>query len=96
MSDPVSRFSGALWLALGALGAGLVIAAMVQVFVGLAPLHKLRAALGKVRSGEMQRLDGEFPAEIMPLVAEFNTVLAQNAEVVERARTQGEATSRMP
>lgn len=88
MSEPVSRFSGALWLALGALGAGLVIAAMVQVLVGLAPLQKLRAALGKVRSGEMQRLDGEFPAEIMPLVAEFNTVLAQNAEVVERARTQ--------
>jgi signal transduction histidine kinase len=72
----------------GALGAGLVIAAMVQVLVGLAPLQKLRAALGKVRSGEMQRLDGDFPAEIMPLVAEFNTVLAQNAEVVERARTQ--------
>ncbi len=45
-------------------------------------------ALGKVRSGETQRLEGEFPVEIMPLVEEFNTVLAQNAEVVERARTQ--------
>jgi signal transduction histidine kinase len=88
MSAPVARFSGALWLALGVLGIGLVVAALVQVFVGLAPLRKLHAALGKVRSGETPQLDGDFPAEIMPLVDEFNTVLAQNAEVVERARTQ--------
>jgi signal transduction histidine kinase len=33
-------------------------------------------------------MEGTFPSEIMPLVNEFNTVLAQNAEVVERARTQ--------
>ena len=87
MSQPVSRFSGAQWLALGALGAGLVTAAMVQVFVGLAPLQKLLAAPGKVRSGETQRLEGEFPTEVMPLVAEFNTVVAENADVVGRART---------
>lgn len=88
MSEPVARFSGALWVALGVLGMGLVVAALVQVFVGLAPLRKLHAALGKVRSGETPRLNGDFPAEIMPLVEELNTVLAQNAEVVERARTQ--------
>ncbi len=87
MVEPVERFAGALWLALGVLGGGLVIAALVQVFVGLAPLRKLRAALGQVRSGQTQRLEGEFPAEITPLIEEFNTVLAQNAEVVERART---------
>ncbi|MEF8767669.1 MAG: sensor histidine kinase [Candidatus Accumulibacter phosphatis] len=88
MTEPVSRFSGALWLALGVLGGGLVIAALVQVFIGLAPLRKLHTALGKVQSGEMQHLDGDFPAEIMPLVDQFNAVLVQNAEVVERARTQ--------
>lgn len=88
MSGPVSRFGGALWLALGILGSGLVLAALIQVYVGLAPLRKLRAALGEVRSGETQRLDGDFPVEIMPLIEEFNSVLAQNAAVVERARTQ--------
>jgi signal transduction histidine kinase len=87
MSEPVSRFSGVLWLALGVLGAGLVVAALVQVFVGLAPLRALRDALGKVRNGETQQLEGNFPAEIMPLVEEFNSVLTQNADVVERART---------
>ncbi|WP_353850004.1 hypothetical protein [Accumulibacter sp.] len=79
MSEPVARFSDALWVALGVLGMGLVVAVLVQVFVGLAPLRKLHAALGKVRSGETPRLNGDFPAEIMPLVEELNTVLAQNA-----------------
>ncbi len=88
MLEPARRFDGALWLALGILAAGLVVAALVQVFVGLAPLRKLRAALGRVRDGDAQRLEGRFPSEITPLVDEFNTVLAQNAEVVERARTQ--------
>lgn len=88
MSEPVSRFSGALWLALGLLGIGMAVAALVQVFVGLAPLRKLRDALGKLRSGEAQRLEGHFPAEVMPLIEDFNSVLARNTEVVERARTQ--------
>lgn len=87
MSEPVARFSGSLWLALGLLGAGLVTAALVQVFIGLAPLRTLHIALGRVRSGETRQLEGAFPQEIMPLIEEFNIVLTQNAEVVERART---------
>jgi signal transduction histidine kinase len=87
MAEPVSRFNGALWLALGVLGAGLVLAAVVQVSVGLSPLRALRTALAKVRGGETQRLAGDFPVEVMPLVDEFNSVLTQNAAVVERART---------
>src|SRR5690606_28418175 len=40
-----------------------------------------------VREGRSTAIDGRFPAEIQPLVAEFNAVLARNAEVVTRART---------
>ena len=87
MAEPVSRFNGALWLALGVLGAGLVLAAVVQVSVGLSPLRTLRTALARVRAGETPRLAGYFPIEVMPLVEEFNTMLAHNAAVVERART---------
>lgn len=86
MEEPMDRLNSTLWLALGILAAGLVLAAMVQVRVGLAPLHRLRTALARVHSGEAHRLEGDFPAEIMPLVNEFNTVLGHNAEVVERAR----------
>src|SRR5690606_30465484 len=88
MDEPVARFRSALWLALGALAAGLVLAAVMQVRVGLAPLRSLRAALAAVHGGATQRLEGNFPGEVMPLVDEFNRVLAQKAGVVERARTQ--------
>ncbi len=86
--EPVARFDGVLWLTLGALGGGLAIAALMQVLVGLAPLRKLRIALGRVREGDAKQLEGAFPTELMPLVEEFNSVLTQNAEGVERARTQ--------
>jgi len=88
MNEPVERFGGTLWLALGILGAGLIVTAVLQVAVGLAPLRHLRKALGAVRNGDAQQLEGDFPVEIRALVDEFNTVLRQNAEVVARARTQ--------
>lgn len=88
MTGPVADFKGHLWLALGILGTGLTFAALMQVFVGLAPLRSMREALKRVRHGEARSMEGTFPDEIMPLVNEFNTVLAQNAEVVERARRQ--------
>ncbi|MCB8745647.1 sensor histidine kinase [Rhodoferax sp. U2-2l] len=87
MLEPVAQFSGTMWLALAALAGGLVVAAVVQVLVGLAPLRALRHALGRVRSAETQLLEGDFPLEVMPLIDDFNNVLVQNAEVVERART---------
>lgn len=88
LTEPIERFSGMLWLALCVLGAGLIFAAVVQVVVGLAPLQRLHKSLAAVRNGQTQRLEGDFPVEIKPLVEEFNTVLTQNAEVVTRARTQ--------
>jgi signal transduction histidine kinase len=87
MLEPVARFDGLLWLALGILAAGLMLAAVVQVRVGLAPLRTLQSALGKVRQAETQRLEGAFPMEIMPLIDDFNKVLAHNADVVARARS---------
>lgn len=87
MVEPVAHFQGMLWLALGLLGLGLALAALVQVFVGLAPLNRLRDGLARIRNAESQHLEGAYPAEIMPLVNEFNSVLTHNDEVVKRART---------
>lgn len=85
--EPVAQFTSTLWLALAVLAAGLVVAAGVQVWVGLAPLRALRRALGQIHSGKTQRLEGQFPMEVTPLIDDFNQVLAQNAQVMERART---------
>lgn len=88
MSEPVTAFSRMLAISLVVLGAGLVAAAALQVWVGLAPLRRMRAALAAVREGSARRVAGTFPAEVQPLVDELNTVLAHDEERVSRARTQ--------
>lgn len=87
MVAPVRRLTGLLVAALVVLGLGLIIAAVVQVRIGLAPLYQLQRALAAVRGGRAGQVEGQFPVEIQPLISDFNTVLGENAEVVERART---------
>jgi signal transduction histidine kinase len=84
----VADFKGVLTASLLVLGTLLVLAALAQVAVGLSPLRALQGALGRVREGQDARLSGAFPAEVQPLIDDFNSVLDRNAEVVTRARTQ--------
>ena len=88
MAEPIEHFDQMLWLALGLLGGGLALSAVIQVLIALLPLRRMQGALAAVRSGQTNRLEGQFPQEVRPLVEDFNSVLTQNAEVVERARTQ--------
>jgi signal transduction histidine kinase len=88
LAEAVERFNGVLAASLAGLGVLLALAALAQVAVGLAPLKTMQRGLQRVRSGEEQRLVGRFPAEVQPLIDEFNGVLDRNAEVVERARAQ--------
>lgn len=85
---PVAAFQQELWLSLAVLGLGLMLAALMQVWVGLAPLKELRLKLQQLRAGGIEQLTGNFPQEIMPLVEDFNSVLEQNATMVTRAQTQ--------
>lgn len=88
LEEPLRNFHGILVLSLGVLAAGLIAAALLQVRVGLAPLDRLRGRLADVREGRSRSLEGVFPAEVQPLVDEFNGVLAHDTEVLTRARTQ--------
>ncbi len=88
LTEPLARFNTQLLLALAILAFGLSIAAVMQVLVGLHPLARLQRALGQVRDGTAPVVAGHFPSEVQPLVDDFNDVLARNAEVVARARTQ--------
>jgi len=88
IEEPIERFTKLLWLALGALALGLATAVAVQLQLAMRPLAALRRRLGAVRRGEATQLAGRFPAELQPLVDEFNHVLGANAEMVQRARTQ--------
>jgi signal transduction histidine kinase len=87
-AQAIDRFRGVLALSLLILLALLALAALAQVLVGLAPLRALQRSLMDVREGRAQRLQGRFPSEVQPLINDFNQVLATNAEVVARARTQ--------
>jgi signal transduction histidine kinase len=84
----VRGFNQILALSLAGLALLLVVAALAQVTVGLAPLRALQRALNQVRDGQAPRLQGVFPDELQPLVQDFNAVLDRNAEATARARTQ--------
>ena len=86
--DAVARFNGVLAASLSGLLGLLCLAAVAQVAVGLSPLRAVQRALAAVRDGAQHRLSGSFPAELQPLVDDFNAVLDRNAEIVARARTQ--------
>lgn len=82
----VADFSGQLALFLAILAAALLLAAWLQVSLGLKPLRTLQASLKAVREGRAQRLQGAYPSEVEPLAQGFNRVLDQNEQVVARAR----------
>lgn len=84
----VRDFNRSLALSLLGLGILLVLAALAQVAVGLAPLKTLQGALNRVRAGQAPRLQGQFPRELQPLTDDFNAVLDNNAAATARARTQ--------
>ena len=87
MDEEIQSFNTWLFVSMAAMGAGLLIALLIQVRFGLRPLERVRDALAQIRSGRVTRLDGEFPQEIEPLANELNSLLEGNREVIERART---------
>ena len=82
-----SRFGVTIVIALILVGAGLVAVVLVQVRVGLQPVFKLRRELANVRTGKIERLEGEYPIELAPLAGELNALVSHNQDVVERQRT---------
>jgi signal transduction histidine kinase len=87
MEADIKSFNGTVFTAMAAMGAGLLIALLIQVRFGLRPLDGVRRALAQIRSGKATRLEGSFPSEIEPLAEEINSLLEGNREVLERART---------
>jgi signal transduction histidine kinase len=57
----------------------------VRVSTGLSPLQELRARLAAVHAGRESRVDGEYPAEVQPLVDDVNALLDYREETVRRA-----------
>lgn len=84
----IREFSRNLMITLALFGLGLVISTLIIIKLGLRPLKRAQNALNNIRNGDAERLDGEFPEEITPLVSEMNALIDANKTVLERARTQ--------
>jgi signal transduction histidine kinase len=82
------QFRSDVVMALGALAILLMIAAWLQVSVGLRPLELLRRGLEHIRTGKANRLETNHPAELKPLIAEMNRLLEAQELAVEQARSR--------
>ncbi|MGA1801130.1 ATP-binding protein [Rhizobium sp. HT1-10] len=84
----VGSFSHSLYLSLIVFGIGSLIVNALAILYGLRPLDQARGALERIRAGESERLQGDFPREILPLANEVNALIESNRRIVERARMQ--------
>jgi signal transduction histidine kinase len=62
-----------------------LVAGFILMHRSLARLDALREGLATVKEGKADRVAGEFPSEVAPLVADLNALLAHRQEVVRRA-----------
>ena len=84
----ISAFENALYIVLGLLGIGLLVAVLAQVRYAMGPLRMLQNELTEIRQGAAETLNEQYPLEIQPVAHELNLLVKSNTEVVERARTQ--------
>lgn len=88
MDRMTASFTRTLAVSLALLALGLMIIVVAQVQFGLAPLRRLGRAMTQLREGQVDRVEGEYPSEIRPLVEDLNAVLHENRELLARARAQ--------
>ena len=62
-----------------------VVGGLILVRRAVAPLWSLRASLSSVREGRSQRIEGDHPSEVQPLVNELNGLLEDRERAVARA-----------
>lgn len=88
MHEAAERFGRDVTRVLLLLGGLIILAAWLQIKLGLAPIRRVRTAIEAVRRGEIGRLEGRFPSELNPLVQEVNGLLEARETMMERARSR--------
>ena len=87
VEQSIDDFRFAAVVTLSILAAAIMLAALAQVRLGLAPLTAMQSNIADIVRGRTRRLEGEYPVELDPLVSELNGLLRLNEELIERART---------
>lgn len=88
IEDEITFFTSRLYGALAVVGIGGLIVNGLAILYGLKPVDRARRGLERIRRGEAERIEGDFPREIMPLASEINALIDSNRRIVERARMQ--------
>ena len=65
-----------------------MVAGFWQLRRGLAGIARLRERLGAVHDGRSERVEGDYPAEVQPLVTDLNALLDHHEQAVRRAVTK--------
>ena len=76
------------WTLLAIVALAFLFGGLLQVGRGLSPVNQLRARLARLRDGAAEKLEGDYPSEVQPLVDDLNALLAQRAQAVVRAQAK--------
>jgi signal transduction histidine kinase len=72
---------------MGIFAIAFVVGGMFLVRRAVAPLWALRAGLAAMREGRSQRIEGDHPTEVQPLVNDLNALLEDRERAIARALT---------
>jgi signal transduction histidine kinase len=78
---------GTYHTAMGIFAGAFVVGGLFLVRRAVAPLWSLRASLSSVREGRSQRIEGDHPTEVQPLVNDLNALLEDRERAIARALT---------
>ena len=81
-------FNTTLAIALGLLFLLMLALSGIQLAMGLAPLQALQLGLARLKQGDSAQLEGQYPAELQPLVDDLNHALKQQTDAALLAREQ--------
>lgn len=88
LNREVEHFEALLVGSLVTLGIALLVLVAIQMRLALRPVRNLADDIQKVREGLRDRVGDDAPSELEPLADAVNDLLAHDAALVERARTQ--------
>ena len=73
----IAIFARTLWAWLGGAGVLLLLAQLLLLRWGLAPLRTVATEIRRIENGEQARIEGLYPSEIAPLTDNLNTLIQQ-------------------
>lgn len=87
LNAQVQRIRLILVWSFAVLGVGLFVLAVMQAWLGLGPLRRIRLAIQNMRATGANRVTEPLPLEVQPLVEELNALLTHSQKQAEEART---------